>query len=81
MSNQQGQADTFDLGDRIKLGVAAGVLAVFALFFALNWDKVEVDLVVVKPDLPLAIAMVISAVLGLVIGLLLGLLRGKSASR
>ena len=72
------RADTFDLGDKIKLGVATGALFLLVLFFVLNFEQVEVDLLVVSPDLPLAVALVLSALLGLLVGLLAGLLRKKT---
>ena len=71
MSNQvrdQQPEDTFDLADKIKLGVATAALVVLVLFFVVNFETVEVDLIVVSPDLPLAAALVASALLGFVVG-------------
>jgi uncharacterized integral membrane protein len=59
-----------DLGDKIKLGALAVALVLLVLFFALNFEKVEVDLLVVQPELPLAFALVLAALLGLVLGVL-----------
>ena len=62
--------DSMDLGEKIKLGVVVGAIVLLVLFFALNFDKVEINLLVVKPELPLAFALVLAALLGLVVGLL-----------
>ena len=62
--------DSMDFGEKIKLGIVGGALVLLVLFFALNFDRVEINLLVVKPELPLAFALVLAALLGLVVGLL-----------
>lgn len=46
------------------------VLAILALFILLNFDDVEVSLVVWSPEMPLGVALLIAAALGFVAGLL-----------
>ena len=73
MTNQRQEAepeDTLDLGEKVKLAVVIAALVLLLLFFVLNFDKVEINLLVFKPELPLAFALVLAALLGLVVGLL-----------
>ena len=58
-ANQQG-----DLGSKIRLGAIVVVLVILIVFIAVNFDEVDIDLLVAQPSLPLAFALIIAAVLG-----------------
>ena len=59
-----------DLGDNVKLVAIGAALVLLLLFFALNFDTVEINLLVFKPNLPVAAALLLTALLGFVVGLL-----------
>ena len=46
------------------------VLGILLLFILLNFDDVEVSLLVISPEMPLGLALLIAAGLGFVAGLL-----------
>ena len=53
-----------------RLIVPGIVLGVLALFILLNFEDVEVSLLVISPEMPLGLALLIAAGLGFVAGLL-----------
>lgn len=63
------------MGVRQWLLVAAGILLV--LFFVLNFQSVEVDLIVATVNMPLILALGIAALLGALVGWALPRLRGS----
>jgi len=79
-----GQTDGAGGGERtwtrrlIGPGIALGVLAVFIL---LNFDDVEVSLLVISPEMPLGLALLIAAGLGFVAGLLFPRFRRSGTDR
>jgi len=46
------------------------VLGILLLFILLNFDDVEVSLLIISPEMPLGLALLIAAGLGFVAGLL-----------
>jgi uncharacterized integral membrane protein len=65
------------MGMRQWLFVAAGILLV--LFFVLNFQSVEVSLIVATVDMPLIVALGIAALLGALVGWALPLLHASRA--
>jgi uncharacterized integral membrane protein len=57
-----------DLGSRLKLIAMAIALGVLILFIALNFDEVEVNLLVAQMDMRLAFALILSGLLGFIAG-------------
>jgi uncharacterized integral membrane protein len=57
-----------DLGSKIKLGAMGLASLVLLAFIALNFDKVEVDLILGSLHIQLAFALILAALLGFVIG-------------
>jgi uncharacterized integral membrane protein len=51
-----------------KLVASALALAILVIFIALNFEKVDVDLVVGTQNIQLAFALIIAAVLGFIAG-------------
>jgi uncharacterized integral membrane protein len=62
----RGAAQKQGMGLRQWLLVIAGILLV--LFFVLNFQTVEVSLIVAKVDMPLILALAIAALLGALVG-------------
>lgn len=67
------------MGLRRWLLVLAGILLL--LFFALNLQTVEVNLIVAKVDMPLIVALAIAALLGAMLGWALPRLRASRSPR
>jgi uncharacterized integral membrane protein len=64
-----------DRGFRFWLTIA--LIALAALFIAVNFQKVTIDFVVGETKAPLVVALLISGALGFVIGLVLPRFRGR----
>jgi uncharacterized integral membrane protein len=57
-----------DWRSKVKLAGSVLALALLVIFIALNFEKVDVDLLVGTQNVQLAFALIIAALLGLVIG-------------
>jgi uncharacterized integral membrane protein len=58
------------LGSQVKLVGILLALVILVVFIALNFDKVDVDLLVTSQDVQLGFALLVSALLGFVVGFL-----------
>lgn len=58
------------IAGQAKLGALVLVASLLVLFIALNFQNVEVNLLVTKQDIRLALALILAALLGLLAGLL-----------
>jgi uncharacterized integral membrane protein len=56
------------LGSRLKLAGSLLALALLVVFIALNFEKVDVDLLIGTQNIQLAFALIIAAVLGAILG-------------
>ena len=57
-----------DWRSKVKLAGSVLALALLVIFIAMNFEKVDVDLLVGTQNVQLAFALIIAALLGLVIG-------------
>jgi uncharacterized integral membrane protein len=65
---KMGEQRTRNFGHQARLVAIIGALVVLALFIALNFDEVEVDMLVAKQDIRLGFALIFSALLGFLVG-------------
>jgi uncharacterized integral membrane protein len=63
-----GEQRTRDFGHQARLVAIIVALGVLALFTALNFDEVEVDMLIAKQDIRLGFALIFSALLGFLVG-------------
>jgi uncharacterized integral membrane protein len=79
-----GQTDGTGSGDRTWTRRLIGpgiVLGILLLFIVLNSDDVEVSLLVISPEMPLGLALLIAAGLGFLAGLLFPRFRRSGTHR
>ena len=57
-----------DLGSTIKLAATLLALVVLVLFIALNFDEVQIDILVATQTMRLAFALIFAAALGFLVG-------------
>jgi uncharacterized integral membrane protein len=65
---KMGEQRARDFGHQARLVAIIVALGVLALFTALNFDEVEVDMLVAKQDIRLGFALIFSALLGFLVG-------------
>jgi uncharacterized integral membrane protein len=65
---KMGEQRTRDFGHQARLVALIVALGVLALFTALNFDEVEIDMLIATQNIRLSFALIFSALLGFLVG-------------